>query len=82
MIRKAHKAISGRELRRGTPEEKLTPGESILIHKQGGKVFQLRRVDSGEKGFIRQLDELLADTANSNQQVPTDFSRVILEDRE
>jgi hypothetical protein len=43
------KEITGRDLRRGTPEETLFAGESLIIKKSSGKVFELTRVDPGEK---------------------------------
>jgi hypothetical protein len=56
MSRKARKTITGRELRRGTPEERLMPGESLIVQKQGGKVFELRRVDVQERSTLKGLD--------------------------
>lgn len=82
MSMNAQKRIGGRELRRSTPEEKLTPGESLVIHKQGGKVFQLTRVDNGEKSLVNQLEELLRETPNPGKPVQTDLARIIVEDRE
>ncbi len=76
------RVIGGRELRRSTPEEGLTPGESLVIRKQGGKVFELRRVDAGEKSLVKQLDELLQETPNRGERVRTNLARVIVEDRE
>ncbi len=78
----AQKTITGRELRRGTPEERLTPGESLLIRKQGGKIFELRRVDSDEKSLIAQLDDLIEETPNPGDRVRTNLARIIVEDRE
>ncbi len=54
----AHKRISGRELRHGAPEEMLSPGESFLMEKRGGKIFELRRIDAGEKSMRAELDRL------------------------
>jgi hypothetical protein len=78
----AEKSITGRELRRGTPEEKLRPGESITVRKQGGKVFELRRLDSGERSLVKQADALFQEVPNPGQQVRTNLARVIVEDRE
>ena len=78
----AQKTITGRELRRGTPEENLAPGESVIIQKQGGKVFELRRVDDQEKSLTTQLDILLKETPNPGASVRTDLAAVIAEDRE
>ncbi len=76
------RVIGGRELRRSTPEEGLTPGESLVIRKRGGKMFELRRVDAGEKSLVKQLQELLKETPNQGQRVRTNLARVIVEDRE
>ncbi len=76
------RVIGGRELRRSTPEEGLTPGESLVIRKQGGKMFELRRVDAGEKSLVKQLDELLQETPNQGERVRTNLAQVIVEDRE
>ena len=79
---KGQKTIGGRELRRGTPEEKLTPGESLIIHKQGGRIFELRRTDGGGKSLVKQLDELFNEIPKSGKHIRTDLSRMIVEERE
>jgi len=76
------KVISGREMRRGAPEETLASGESLLIKKQGGKVFELRRVDSNEKSLLKQLDQLLEDIPMPGQRVRTNLSKIVCEERE
>ncbi len=76
------KTITGRELRRGTPEERLTPGESLVIRKQGGKLFELRRVDSDEKSLVAQLDDLIQETPNPGERTRTNLAQVIIKDRE
>lgn len=78
----ADKRISGRELRHGTPEENLSRGESVLVNKRGGKVFELRRVDAGEKSMSAGLDRLLADMPSTGPAHKTDLARIIIEDRE
>ena len=78
----ARKKISGRQLRHGAPEEKLSPGESILVEKRGGKVFELRRVDRGKKSMNAGLDRLLAEMPSTGPACPTDLARIIVEDRE
>ena len=40
---KISKTISGRELKRGTPEESLAPGEALRVRKAGGKEFLVVR---------------------------------------
>ena len=78
----AQKKISGRQLRHGAPEENLSPGESILVEKRGGKVFELRRVDGGEKSISAGLDQLLADMPSTGPACRIDLARIIIEDRE
>jgi hypothetical protein len=78
----AQKTITGRELRRGTPEERLLPGESIIVQKQGGKVFELKRVDVREKSILKGLDQLLHDIPNPGKPARTNLARIIIEDRE
>lgn len=82
MSTKAQKPITGRELRRGTPEERLMPGESITVRKKGGKLFELKRVDVTEKSILKGLDQLLEDLPNPGETVRTNLARIIIEDRE
>lgn len=76
------KTISGRELRHGAPEEELSPGESVLILKRGGKQFELRRVDAGQKSMKRAWASLVAEMPPEGARNPVDLSRIIVEDRE
>ena len=78
----AQKKISGRQLRHGAPEETLSPGEAVLVEKRGGKLFELRRIDSGRKSLTAGLDQLLADMPSVGPACPTDLARIITEDRE
>ena len=82
MSTNAQKTITGRELRRSTPEERLMPGESIIVQKQGGKVFELKRVDVREKSILKGLDQLLQDIPNPGKPARTNLARIIIEDRE
>ena len=82
MSTNTHKTITGRELRRSTPEERLMPGESIIVQKQGGKVFELKRVDVAERSILKGLDQLLQDVPNTGEPVRTNLARIIIEDRE
>jgi hypothetical protein len=79
---KAQKTITGRELRRGTPEERLMPGESVIVQKQGGKVFELKRLDVRPPSILHALDQLLEDIPNPGEPVRTNLARIIIEDRE
>jgi hypothetical protein len=76
------KTIRGRELRRGTPEERLSPGESLTVRKQGGKVFELKRVDPVRKSVLDQLDELIVEIPISGELVRTNLARIVIEERE
>ena len=82
MGRHAQKTITGRALRRGTPAERLMPGESIIVKKQGGKVFELKRVDVREKSILKGLDQLLHDIPNTGKPARTNLAGIIIEDRE
>jgi antitoxin (DNA-binding transcriptional repressor) of toxin-antitoxin stability system len=76
------KRISGRQLRHGSPEESLSPGESLTISKRGGKVFQLTRTDSGRRDINAQMDQLFKDIPPQGPRSKTDLVRVLLEERE
>ena len=76
------KHITGRQLRHGSPEESLSPGESIQVHKRGGKVFELRRIDAGGKNILEGLDNLLLEMPPTGPKGAVDLSRIIIEDRE
>jgi hypothetical protein len=82
MSTNAQKTITGRELRRGTPEERLMPGESITVKKQGGKVFELKRVDVREKSILKGLDQLLEEVPSPRKPARTNLARIIIENRE
>jgi hypothetical protein len=76
------KTFTGRQLRRGTPEERLMPGESIIVQKQGGKVFELKRVDVRERSILKGLDQLLRDIPNPGKTARTNLPRNIIEERD
>jgi hypothetical protein len=76
------KEISGRELRRSTPEERLRPGEAVIVKKSNGKRFALTRVDAGEKSINAAIDNLFQEIPREGPKMRTDLSRVIIEDRE
>jgi hypothetical protein len=82
MSTNARKSITGRELRRGTPEESLVPGESVIVQKQGGKVFEIKRIDVQPQSILKALDQLLEDIPNPGEPVRTNLARIIIEDRE
>ena len=76
------KTISGRKLRRAAVEEQLAPGESVQVTKEGGKVFELRRIDPGPADINAGLDRLLAEMPPEGPRVRTNLARIIIEDRE
>jgi len=78
----ATKTISGRQLRHGAPEEALSPGEAIRVKKRDGKLFELRRVDSGGRDILADLDQILAEIPRTGRTHRTDLARVVIEDRE
>ena len=74
--------ISGRQLRHGSPEESLLPGESLAIKKRGGKTFAITRTDSGAKNINERLARVFQEIPAAGPRVKTNLARVILEDRE
>jgi hypothetical protein len=74
--------LTGRDLRRGTPEENLAPGESVVIKKNRGKVFELTRIDAGAKSMNAGLDRLFAEMPPIGKRVRIDLAEAIIEDRE
>jgi hypothetical protein len=78
----AKKHISGRQLRHGSPEESLAPGESLTVKKRGGKEFQLTRTDSGKRDINAQMHQLFKDIPPEGPRGKTNLVRVLLEDRE
>jgi len=78
----ADKRITGRQLRHGTPEETLAPGQTIVIEKRGGKIFEMKRVDAGARSINAELDRLLQEMPPEGGREKTDLARIITEDRE
>jgi len=78
----ATKRISGRQLRHGAPEENLSPGESIVIEKRGGKKFELTRIDKGPVNFNEQMDRIFQEIPAEGKRVKTDLARMLIEDRD
>jgi len=76
------KRITGRQLRHGAPEESLSPGQSLLIQKRGGKQFELTRIDSGKVNFNEQMDQIFREIPAEGKRVKTNLARLLLEDRE
>ena len=78
----ASKRISGRQLRHGAPEENLSPGQSLVIEKRGGKRFELIRIDKGPANFNEQMDRIFQEIPAEGKRVKTNLARTLLEDRE
>ena len=78
----ATKTISGRQLRHGAPEEALSPGETVRVKKRDGKIFELRRVDSGGRDILADLDQILEEIPTTGPVHVTDLARIIIEDRQ
>jgi hypothetical protein len=78
----ANKRISGRQLRHGAPEENLSPGQSLVIEKRGGKRFELTRIDAGPANFNEQMDSIFREIPPEGKRVKTNLARLLLEDRE
>ena len=58
------------------------PEESVIVQKQGGKVFELKRGDVEPQSILKALDQLLEDIPNPGEPVRTNLARIIIEDRE
>jgi hypothetical protein len=78
----AGKRITGRQLRHGAPEENLSPGESVVIEKRGGKKFELTRIDKGAINFNDQMDRVFREIPAEGKRMKTNLARTLLEDRE
>jgi hypothetical protein len=82
MGRNAHKTITGRDLRRGAPEEGLRPGESVMIEKKSGKLFELKRVDARPRSIVAAVDKIIEEIPIEGQRVKMDAVKIFLEERE
>ena len=78
----ASKRITGRQLRHGAPEENLSPGQSLVIEKRGGKRFELTRIDKGPVNFNEQMDQIFREIPAEGKRVKTNLARTLLEERE
>lgn len=78
----AGKRITGRQLRHGAPEENLSPGQSLVIEKRGGKKFELTRIDTGPVNFNQQMDQVFREIPAEGRRVKTNLARKLLQERE
>jgi hypothetical protein len=76
------KRITGRQLRHGAPEERLSPGQSLFIEKRGGKRFQLTRIDTGPADFNEQMDRVFQEIPAEGERIKTNLARTLIEERE
>jgi hypothetical protein len=60
----------------------LSPGESVRVRKRGGKIFELRRVDSGGRDILADLEQILEEIPSTGPAQIIDLARIIIEDRE
>jgi len=79
---KAHRTITGRDLRRGAPEEGLCPGESVMIEKKSGKLFELKRVDAKPRSIVAAVDKIIEEIPIEGRRAKMDAVKIFLEDRE
>ncbi len=82
MSTKAQKTITGRDLRRSAMEETLAPGESVLIEKKSGKLFELKRVDTEPRSISKAVERIIAEVPFEGPRVKVDLVKIFLEDRE
>jgi hypothetical protein len=82
MSTKAQKTITGRDLRRGAPEEGLRPGECVIIEKKSGKLFELKRVDARPKSMIAAVDRIIEEVPIGRKRGKMDAVKLFLQDRE
>ncbi len=52
------------------------------MKKRDGKVFELRRVDAGERDILADLDQLIKDIPRTEPAHAADLAPIIIEDRE
>lgn len=78
----ATKRINGRELRHGAPEKGLSPGQSIIIEKRGGKRFELTRIDRSPANFNEQMDRVFKEIPAEGDPAKTNLARLLMEERE
>ncbi|MGO8765492.1 MAG: hypothetical protein ACLQSR_10235 [Limisphaerales bacterium] len=78
----ATKRITGRQLRHGAPEENLSPGQSVVIEKRGGKRFELTRIDPGPVNFNEEMDRIFREIPAQGKRSKTNLARALLEERE
>jgi len=60
----AMKTISSRRHKRSRPEDTLSPGETLLVEKPGGRQLELRRVDAPRRSRLAGLAEAMREVPN------------------
>jgi hypothetical protein len=59
----------------------LAPGQSVLVEKRGGKVFELTRIDAGPRSINAQLDQLFKELPPEGPPTKINLASIIIEDR-
>jgi hypothetical protein len=78
---KVSKTITGRELKRGTPEESLAPGEALRVKKSGGKEFLvIRETEAPDLADLHA--EIMRDIPLTGPSQKTDLAALHEEDEE
>ena len=78
---KISKTITGRELKRGTPEESLAPGEALRVKKASGKEFLvLRETDTPDLAALHA--EIMRDIPLDGPAQKTNLAEWHQEDEE
>ena len=78
---KISKTITGRELKRGTPEESLAPGEALRVKKSGGKEFLIVR-ETGAPNLADLHAEIMRDVPLTGPSQKTNLAAWHEEDEE
>ncbi|MHB8523799.1 MAG: hypothetical protein ACYDH9_24010 [Limisphaerales bacterium] len=79
---KARDTVTGRDLRRSNPEERLAPGKKLVVIKKGGKLFEMRRVDQGKRNMLAELNQIIKEIPIARDASSRQLSSIVLEDRE
>jgi hypothetical protein len=78
---KVTKTITGRELKRGLPEESLAPGEALRVKKSSGKQFLIVR-ESESPDLAALHDQIMREVPLSGPSQRTNLAAWHQEDEE
>jgi hypothetical protein len=79
---KTRDTVTGRNLRRRSPEERLAPGDKLLVAKKCGKFFEMRRVDQAKRNMLAELNQIIKEIPIVRHASSKHLSSIFLEDRE